>query len=399
MLAVCSLLVVMQLYAGIPLVHPVADDLGASGAATALTTAFSLGYAAGFAVFGVLSDHVGRKPILLIGLSALAISTAAVSLAPSQAALAVLRALQGLVAASFPATAIAYLNEAPPEGLRATAAGALSTAFIVAAIAGQAYASVVADVLGWRWGFALAALMFTLAVPLLAATLARSPGDGPAQSLGARFRRLPALAGGRSLAPLLAVGSALLLSFVAVYSALGPRLEGSLGFTSREVLLVRVAGLPAMLLAPLAGRLAGRIGGLPIAVGGLLLAALGLLAAAFASASQWPLIVASELYVSGYAATVPALIVLVAARTEGTRGAGISLYSLAAFAGASLGPALAAALGFAQLLIALAATLALAAGGLAASEPARDPLSKRRNRCTSARPCNPRSASTYSKPA
>jgi MFS transporter, YNFM family, putative membrane transport protein len=366
-LVFCALLVVMQLYVGIPIAPLVADDLDANGVAGALTTAFSLAYALGFVLFGPLSDHVGRKAVLVLGVSALALSTAAVSLAPSHAALAGLRALQGLSAASFPATAIAYLNEELPTQLRATAIGALSTAFLLAAIVGQVYASAVAHVLGWRWAFAFAAVAFALAAGLLGASLDNNRQTIRALSLGARFRQLPAHAGRPGLAPALVAGFALFLTFVAMYSALGPQLQEHIGLTSREVLLVRVAAVPAMLLAPLAGALSGRVGATSVAVAGLLGAGLGLVCATLASSSAWPLIGATELFVAGFATAVPALIVLVAGLTKDARGAGISLYSLAAFIGASLGPIVAGPPGFAYLLIALAAALAVAAGLLVAS--------------------------------
>jgi MFS transporter, YNFM family, putative membrane transport protein len=383
-LVLCALLVVMQLYVGIPLATLVAEDFDASGAAGALTTAFSLAYALGFVVFGPLSDHVGRKAVLVLGVSALALSTVAVSVAPSPAALAVLRALQGLLAASFPATAIAYLNEELPAQVRATAIGALSTSFLLASIVGQVYASAVADALGWRWAFAFAGVAFFLVAGVLGASLNdRRQGNGTL-SLGARFRQLPAHAGRPGLAPALVAGFALFLTFVALYSALGAQLHEHLGLTSHEVLLVRIAGLPAMLLAPLAGALAGRIGGIPVGAAGLFGASLGLLCATLASGSAWPLIGAIELFVAGFATAVPALIVLVAERTQTARGAGISLYSLAAFIGASLGPIVAGPPGFVRLLIALAATLAGAAGLLAASS--------RRTRRTAHRPTAPRLA-------
>jgi MFS family permease len=361
-LVTCALLVVMQLYVGIPLAPVVADDLGAGGAAGALTTSFSLAYAVGFVAFGTLSDHYGRKVVLVPGLALLAASTAAVSLAPSLEALTALRAIQGLSAASFPAVAIAYCSEALPRRLLTTAIGALSTAFLVAGIAGQVYASAVTDTLNWRWGFAVAAVAFALAVPVLGASLSEPRRIAPALTLGHRFRRLAPLAARRELALPYAAGFTLLLSFVAMYTALGPELAGRFGLGSGEVLLVRLAGLPGMLLAPLAGVLAGRFGAARVAVAGFSVAALGLVCEALAGSALWALIGATGVFVAGIATTVPAAIALITARAGDARGAGTSLYSFAAFLGASAGPLLTGlGLGFASLLVVLAAALAVAA--------------------------------------
>ena len=134
---VCSaLLVLSQLYLAIPLAPIVAEVLGRGGsaAAAALGTTYALAYGLGFLIFGPLSDRYGRKPILVPGMAVLAIVTAALAAAPSLPVLAVLRTVQGLVAASFSAVALAYVGEALPPRWRSTGIGAMSTAFLSAGI-------------------------------------------------------------------------------------------------------------------------------------------------------------------------------------------------------------------------------------------------------------------------
>jgi YNFM family putative membrane transporter len=84
---------------------------GGSAAAAALGTTNALAYGLGFLIFGPLSDRYGRKPILVPGMAALAIVTAGLAAAPSLPVLALLRTVQGLVAASFSAAALAYIGE------------------------------------------------------------------------------------------------------------------------------------------------------------------------------------------------------------------------------------------------------------------------------------------------
>jgi YNFM family putative membrane transporter len=122
-----------------------------------------------------------------------------------------------------------------------------------------------------------------------------------------------------------------------MYSALGPELEQRFGLGSGEVLLVRLAGLPGMLLAPFAGALAGRVGATRVAVAGFSLAALGLVCEALAGSALCALVGATAVFVAGVATTVPAAIALITARAGEARGAGSSLYSFAAFVGASAG--------------------------------------------------------------
>ena len=189
--------------------------------------------------------------------------------------MALLRSVQGLIAASFAAVALAYVGEALPPRWRSTGIGAVSTAFLVAGILGQVYAQAVAQALGWRW-------VIGLAVP--ARSRRDRDGNHPdraapqqaSQQLGQKYRELGALAKRRELALPFMACATVLLSFVAMYAALGPLLRARFGLDDTGLLLVRLAALPAIMLAPLAGWLVGRFGPVRICVGGFLLAATGL---------------------------------------------------------------------------------------------------------------------------
>jgi predicted MFS family arabinose efflux permease len=270
--------------------------------------------------------------------------------------------VQGLLAASFAAVALAYVGEALPPRWRSTGIGAVATAFLVAGIVGQVYAQAVAQALGWRWVFALAAPAFALAAVALATVLVEPARSAPATSLSQTYRELGALALRRELAlPYLATCT-VLLSFVAMYAALGPLLQTRFGLDGTAVLLVRLAGLPGMVLAPLAGWLVGRFGPVRVAVAGFMVAAAGLATQALTVAALGALVVASAVFVAGIATIVPAMIALISGRAGSTRAGALGLGGLVLFAGASCG-SLAAGLplGFTGLLLALAAQLIVGA--------------------------------------
>ena len=132
-------------------------------------------------------------------------------------------------------------------------------------------------------------------------------------SLGQRYRELGRLARRRDLALPNAAAFWVLLSFVAMYAALAPILRGQFGLDDTGVLLVRLAGLPAILLAPVAGWLVGRQGS-RVAVFGYLLAAVGLAAEAISVGVLGALVIASVVFVLGVAAIVPAVIALIGSR-------------------------------------------------------------------------------------
>lgn len=365
----CALLVLMQLYLAIPLVPVLSEEFGA-GVSAALATAYGLAYALGFLVWGPISDRYGRKVILVPGMLALAVATGLLAVAPSLGVVAGLRAVQGFVAASFAVVILAYVGEALPPRWRTTGIGAISTAFLVAGIVGQVYAQVVALSLGWRWVFGLAAAAFALAAAGLGTVLGEPYRAATSTTLVQRFAQLRSLVVRRELALPYAASFTILLAFVAMYAALGPQLQEQFGLDPNAILLVRLAGLPGMALAPVAGALIGRVGPVRVAVAGFLLAALGLMGEALAAESLWALAVTSAVLVAGTATTVPALITLVGSRAGKARASSTGIYGFVLFAGASVGPlTLGLPLGFTGLLLALAALLLGGAALVATSAP------------------------------
>jgi MFS family permease len=366
----CALLVLAQLYLAITLAPVIGEALGAGGpaAAAALGTTYALAYGLGFLIFGPLSDRYGRKPVLVPGMAVLAIATAGLALASSLPMVAAVRTVQGLVAASFSAVALAYVGEALPPRWRSTGIGAMSTAFLSAGILGQVFAQAVAQALGWRWVFGLAAPAFVLAAIAMATILLEPPRTGAPASLGQKYRQLAGLAIRRELVLPNMASIPVLLSFVAMYAALGPLLQNQFGLPDTSVLYVRLAGLPAMLLAPLAGWLVGRHGPTRVAIVGYLLAAAGLAAEAISVDALWLLVIASVVFVLGIATIVPAVIAMVGGRGGSSRAGALALNGLYVFAGASCGPLVAQLpLGFTGLMLILTALLMIAAALIAIS--------------------------------
>jgi MFS family permease len=368
----CALLVLAQLYLAIPLAPVLAQTFSEDGAAAAaaLGTTYALAYGFGFLIFGPLSDRYGRKPILVPGMAVLAVATAGLAAASSLSMVAVLRIIQGFVAASFSAAALAYVGEALPPRWRSTGIGAMSTAFLSAGILGQVYAQAVAEALSWRWVFAVAAPALVVAALAIAMILIEPSRSGPPASLAQKYREVGTLAVRRELVLPNVASFSVLLSFVGMYAALGPLLQSQFGFDDAGVLLARLAGLPAMLLAPLAGWLVGRHGPIRVAIWGYLLAGAGLATEAIVVAAPLALVIASVVFVLGIATIVPATIALIGGRGGSSRAGALALNGLYVFAGASCGPLVAQLpIGFSGLMLALAALLMIAAGLVAISTP------------------------------
>jgi len=186
--------------------------------------------------------------------------------------------------------------------------------------------------------------------------------SGEQASLGEKYRALRRLAVRRELALVNVASFPVLLSFVGMYAALGPLLQTQFKLDHTGVLLVRLAALPAMLLAPVAGWLIGRYGAIRVGVVGFLLAAAGLVAEAISVGALWALVIASVIFVLGVATIVPSAIALVGSRGGASRAGALATNGLVVFAGASCGPLVAQLpISFAGLMLCLAVLLVIAA--------------------------------------
>jgi MFS transporter, DHA1 family, tetracycline resistance protein len=96
-------------------------------------------------VLGVLSDRVGRRPVLLVSLFGLAIDFLIMALAPSLLWLWIGRFINGLTAASMP-TANAYVADVTPPEERAKAFGWIGSAMSFGFVAGPAIGGWLGDI-------------------------------------------------------------------------------------------------------------------------------------------------------------------------------------------------------------------------------------------------------------
>ncbi|GAA1318545.1 MFS transporter [Leucobacter albus] len=363
-LLVCSaLVVVMQLYAAIPLVAPLSAQL-LGDATFAVSTAFSLCYALGFLIWGPLADQFGRRRIMLIGLIALTVVTVCCSFATSMTAIGLLRAAQGFLAASFAPVALAYLSESMAPARRAPAIGAMATAFLVAGISGQVIPEFLALHFGWQSVFYVSTALIALAAVGVWA-LRREPSRAPdGLGLRGRMRNLRVVATRPTVLLLAVAHMTLLLSLVAMYSALGPHLT-AFGLDASHIMLVRLLGLPGMFASLLTGLLVRRFGRPGAARFGFAVAALGLVLEAALSWSLVGVALASLVFVTGVALALPAMIALFGESAAPNHASGMALNGFFLFLGASIGPlTIGLGLNFPALLIALAGLLLVAVASL-----------------------------------
>lgn len=107
----------------------------------------------------VLSERFGRVRVMSASAVASVVIGLVVPLAPTMGLLVAGRALQGLVLAGVPATAMAYLAEEVAGEDLGAAMGRYIAGTTVGGLVGRVLAAVVLDVTTWRWALEAAALL------------------------------------------------------------------------------------------------------------------------------------------------------------------------------------------------------------------------------------------------
>ncbi|GAA4082550.1 MFS transporter [Nonomuraea soli] len=355
-----ALIVSGQLYLVIPLLPAMADGWGGgAGGLTWLVTAFALGYGAGFLLFGPLSDRYGQRRVLTWGMPLAALATALVAASPGPEAAIALRVLQGLLVAVFPPVGMAYLATRLDPRHRTVALSAVTGAFLASAVLLQIAAQTLNGLIGWRGLFLLSAAGLAAATAALPAVMLPDVPPTRARSIWATYRIMPSLLASRTLGPRYLASLLLLAGFVAVYTGL--QLSGVMS-SAEELLWLRAAGLPSMILVPLLMPFVRDVRAPRRAVVFLLAAGVALALTGWIMPGTVGLAVLLALYIAAITAGLPSLNESVSEGAGSARGTAIALFSASIAAGGALGPQVAAMFpGFAWLMYGLAALMVTAA--------------------------------------
>jgi len=169
----------------LPALPLVASDLGASVQATQVTlTAFFLAFGACQLVYGPLSDRLGRKPPLYIGIGIFLVGSIGCLLAPGIGALVVARFVQGLGAAAVMVIPRAIVRDlhTGPEATRLMALVMLVIS--VAPMTAPLIGSLVMPLGGWRAIFGLLALLAAGGLALTAFVLQETLAPEARRAIG-----------------------------------------------------------------------------------------------------------------------------------------------------------------------------------------------------------------------
>jgi EmrB/QacA subfamily drug resistance transporter len=302
-------------------------DLNASVSQLEWTVnAYNLSFAVMLVTAAALGDRFGRRRLYAVGLVGFAVASVASALSPNVGWLIASRAVQGVAAAFMMSLGLALLSAAFPAERRGTAIGLFSAVTGLAVASGPLVGGAVVNGLDWTWIFWLNVPIGLLAAPLVLARVKESfgpntaldfPGLGlvTAGALGIVWglvRGNSAGWGSLEVVATLAAGVLLVVAFIAwerrasepmipmsffrsrafsagnaaiffVFASLfaevyffSQLLQIGMGF---DVLDAGLRLMPwtatFLVVGPIAGALADRIGERPLMVGGLLIQAAG----------------------------------------------------------------------------------------------------------------------------
>src|SRR2546422_2923230 len=146
-------------------VPSVVSDLGGFAQFPWLFSIYLLAQAVSVPLYGKFADIVGRKPMMLTGVSIFLVSSVLCGSAWSMLSLIVFRALQGIGAGAVLPIGQTIIGDIYSLIERARVIGYLASVWATSSVVGPTLGGVFSDYLSWRWVF-----FVSIPIPLLAMT-------------------------------------------------------------------------------------------------------------------------------------------------------------------------------------------------------------------------------------
>jgi len=154
-------------------------------------SAYALGVVVGAPLIAALTARMARRQLLILLMTSFALANGLTGLAPSYHAMLLFRFLSGLPHGAYFGIAMLVAASLVRPDQRTQAVGRVIMGLTVATTIGVPVANWFGQAIGWRWGFAVVALLALLTAALVAIFAPRGEGDpeaSPLRELGALTR-------------------------------------------------------------------------------------------------------------------------------------------------------------------------------------------------------------------
>lgn len=281
MLCLATVAIFSNMYATQPILPVIGQEFGLQPSEAGLTvSAMVLAIACSAVFYGLLSDRIGRRPVIIGSTFGLALPTLLCGLAPNFAFLIVCRVVQGLLIPGFIAITITYLHE-EFSGSRGMVIGWYTAASVLGGFTGRLQGGIMTDFFNWRWAFFSFALINLLSGYALARYLPPSrhfpTHDAKKSSRGLNLSELLSCFGNRRLLGAYLLGPAIFFPFIGLFTYLPYYLSRPpFNLSTLFVSFIFVVYLIGMIAAPICGRFSDKIGRRGVMAVGVLLMAGGI---------------------------------------------------------------------------------------------------------------------------
>jgi EmrB/QacA subfamily drug resistance transporter len=177
LIAVCvALMAVIASVTGLNVAQPeLAVEFGASQSEVLwFINLYTMTLAALLLPLGALGDRLGRKPMLLAGLTVFGVANVAAGLAPAGELMLVSRFLSGVGAAMIMPVTLAVITSTFPDEERSKGIGVWTAVAGGGGILGMYLSAVLVDVATWRWLFVLPVVLVLVSVALIVRSVPNS---------------------------------------------------------------------------------------------------------------------------------------------------------------------------------------------------------------------------------
>ncbi|SDY82214.1 MFS transporter [Bacillus sp. 166amftsu] len=228
-----------------------------------LITAYALCYGITAPFFGPLSDKVGRKHLIVIGLIIFSITTFCTGLMNRFEILLLFRGLTGLSGAMIMPSVFALVGDKVPYESRGKAMGMIMGAMIGSTVLGVPIGAFLSEVGNWQWTFYIIGLL-TLLVTIIASQLLEKEVPKNQLSVSAPKAMMKSYKVIFTNFSIFFALSATLLWTVGLhgmFSYIGVYYERNFGFTVGQIgIVIFFAGLGSVIGNIVGGKLADKIG-------------------------------------------------------------------------------------------------------------------------------------------